>query len=223
MIIKQYGLQRTGTNIIRAIVEYNHPDVRVLPTTYGSKHAPPNWPEIVGHPELAYLVTVKDPILWTLAYHRYRRRKALDVPGGSYQPLNPLLARYVFVWAETTAQHMTVRELGINAAIVAHERILECPDWVLRYIEREFDLDHVEDPELFRNGRASRGAEEDTGSALISPQPFSDAERAWHLNDGWREDISDTDLKQLRNLVAAAVSKHPILYQACGQPTKDEL
>lgn len=44
--IKQYGMQRTGTNWTRAIIEANFQDVRVLVNVLGWKHGLPEpWPE----------------------------------------------------------------------------------------------------------------------------------------------------------------------------------
>jgi hypothetical protein len=44
---KQFGLERSGTNYVKALMEISCPDVRVLATLLGSKHAPPNLDDAV--------------------------------------------------------------------------------------------------------------------------------------------------------------------------------
>ena len=45
--IKQFGLQRSGTNAVKALLEVNFPDIRVLTTYLGNKHKPTNYQSLV--------------------------------------------------------------------------------------------------------------------------------------------------------------------------------
>ena len=45
--IKQFGLQRSGTNAVKALLEVNFPEIRVLTTYLGNKHKPTNYQTLV--------------------------------------------------------------------------------------------------------------------------------------------------------------------------------
>lgn len=100
--IKQFGLERSGTNYAKALVEMSCPDVRVLATVLGSKHAlpdldhhvdlldqgdvgiaitdltPSDFPEIVSayrDSSLAVMICVRDAVTWIDAYERHQARR----------------------------------------------------------------------------------------------------------------------------------------------------
>ncbi len=100
--IKQFGLERSGTNYAKALVEMSCPDVRVLATVLGSKHAAPDldhhvtlleqgdvgiaitdlqvsdYPQIVSayrDNSMAVMICVRDAVTWADAYERHRAKR----------------------------------------------------------------------------------------------------------------------------------------------------
>ena len=99
-IIKQFGLQRSGTNAVKAMLEVNFPDVFILTNILGNKHEcssrnamaamaaelAVSEPELdkalveeiqncVGNGEIAYIFNIKDPVSWLCSYFRYQKKK----------------------------------------------------------------------------------------------------------------------------------------------------
>lgn len=104
---KQFGLERSGTNYVKALMEISCPDVRVLATLLGSKHAPPNlddavdklavgdvgiavtdldesdFPAIIAayrEHRMGVLLCVRDAVTWIDAYERHRARREKREP-----------------------------------------------------------------------------------------------------------------------------------------------
>ena len=95
-IIKLYGLERSGTNYIKAIIEKNIINTRVLNNLYGRKHDPYIEPDLnIYNPrtdprvqtdlteseleiihqkfknkDVGYIILIKDPMSWMLSYNR---------------------------------------------------------------------------------------------------------------------------------------------------------
>lgn len=97
--IKQFGLQRSGTNALKALVELNFSDVTVLSGYLGDKHAETSWdlmlqqgrsqdPKEFGvshdavdqilreveQKTLPIIINLKDPVSWVNSYCVFRRR-----------------------------------------------------------------------------------------------------------------------------------------------------
>lgn len=72
MQIRQFGVQRSGTNVTRKLLEMNFEDVEVVEE---GKHGP-----FLGDDADAYVVTVKEPWAWLQSYWRYTSHSEWDLP-----------------------------------------------------------------------------------------------------------------------------------------------
>ena len=101
--VKQFGLERSGTNYVKALLEMSSPDVRVLATVLGSKHAPPDLEAQVARLELGDVgiaVTDLDASDFPLIIEAYRDRTMGVV----------LCVRDVVTWMDAYERHMARRE-----------------------------------------------------------------------------------------------------------------
>ena len=69
--IKQFGLQRTGTNYLRILLESNY-NVQILTNIGGWKHGFYNVPQIMKK-ELDCIVMCKNPFSWLVSLHSFLR------------------------------------------------------------------------------------------------------------------------------------------------------
>ena len=119
--IKQYGLERTGTNYLKALIESNVKDVRVLSNLFGLKHEKfkvmdyksydfkkdknvktdlnqeqvNNIRDCFIRDEIFYIVTIKNPYSWVISYNNCSWIKA------NKGPLNEKkIIRYMNRWNE---------------------------------------------------------------------------------------------------------------------------
>lgn len=70
--IKQFGLQRSGTNLLRVLLQDNF-DALVHANEGGAKHYEYRVAEVLGR-ELDCVVCVKDPFSWLTSFHRWYHR-----------------------------------------------------------------------------------------------------------------------------------------------------
>lgn len=185
MRVKQYGLQRTGTNAVKALLEDNFHNVEVLTTTYGSKHDLPE-PDVADDPELRFCVNVKDPLSWLVSYHRYRSLQAREEkPSRRIDPLTRLADVWLERWEENTYAYLSLAErYPGRSTVIQHEHLLRNPGEVVSQLERDLDLERRGGrPSLFLKGYARRGNEYTRGAELIDRDRSFD--RARHLNGKW--------------------------------------
>ena len=99
---KQFGLQRSGTNILKALIEINFTRCHVLTQFLGNKHTPKGWGEmtdllieedetdygiskeerqkisdLVESRSLRIIINIKEPIPWLESFHRYQSEKLI--------------------------------------------------------------------------------------------------------------------------------------------------
>lgn len=185
--VKQYGIQRTGTNALKALLETNCQDVDVLSSTYGSKHGFPA-DDLPG--DLRLVVSIKDPVTWVVSYYRFRSAKALDEnPPRVYDPLETLVDQSLSYWASRTAAYLRLADERERVAIVQHETLLRDPLAVLASVKEALGLCWAPgERELFRDVCMRRGGEHDRGRALVHPRWKFSPDR--HLNGDWAIGVS---------------------------------
>ena len=85
--IKQFGLQRSGTNLLRVLLQDNFAAV-VLANEGGAKHFEYRVAKVLGR-ELDCVVCVKNPFSWLTSFHRWYHRRD-DTTLGEFlsQPLS---------------------------------------------------------------------------------------------------------------------------------------
>lgn len=209
MRVKQYGLQRTGTNAVKALLEDNFHNVEVLTTTFGSKHDLPE-PDVEDDPELRFCVNIKDPLSWLVSYHRYRSMRARDeTPPRRMDPLPVLADGWLERWEENTRAYLSLAErYPERSTVIQHEYLLRSPNAVVSQLERDLDLERRGGrPSLFLKGYARRGDEYTRGAELIDRDRSFD--RARHLNGKWAVGLPHDVRQKGRDCLSGFFRDHP--------------
>jgi hypothetical protein len=160
--IKQYGLERSGTNYIRALIEENIEDVRVLSNLFGHKHK--TYTSInyknYNHKEdqevktelddetlnfikeqfinnqIYYLITVKEPYSWIVSYH-----KCYWIKENSGLLDHNKIIKYSNIWNETHKNWLeNIIYQNKKFFIVMYEDMLINPNNIVNAISTKFKL-----------------------------------------------------------------------------------
>lgn len=196
--IKLFGLQRSGTNLVKALIEANFRDAVCLGLVLGDKHGPADWaqiqawrptpailelfgendPEIhaamaaAAANELRFVVVIKNPLAWVISYFRYRKLK--DRTYGELT--SSLLRSYLGLWEQRNGQWLdfVAGQPSGQALVLRHEDMLNAPRGVMRGVARTFGLERRDGPPVTRfAGRMRRGTDRDHGTALEqTDKPF---------------------------------------------------
>lgn len=231
-IIKQFGLQRSGTNALRAIIEVNF-DLRVATNILGDKHGSISWMAMqdwaAGTPApdslspedysrlldalhgrtLKFILSVKDPVSWVSSYFRYSKKKF------EYQNPEKIL-EFTTRFSEKTLSSWQERLKGYadfiaqnpgRCLVVQHEKLLVSPESVLADFCRTFGFPLPDDPELFLEGYARRGTEEQQGDMLINRKMRFN--RDYHLDGQWVRDMPEDVLEHAVAFRDDVFGRHP--------------
>lgn len=101
--IKQYGLQRSGTNYAKSLIEMSCTNVRVLATVLGSKHAAPdleNHVDMLTRGDVGIAITDLQPDDFSLICDAYRQRELAVL----------ICVRDAVTWMDAYERHMARRE-----------------------------------------------------------------------------------------------------------------
>lgn len=228
-VIKQFGLQRSGTNALKAIIEVNTPSI-VLPTTFGNKHDEASWismdewarshvPEAGLDPDvyrralvdletrqLFCVFSVKEFASWVASYHRYQAAKAkFRDPSANLSFDQRFVLRSFESWSKVIDSFdVFVADNPDTSLLVQHERLLRAPGEVLAEFTGKSGVACSEHPELFLSGYARRGLESHRGSDLINSSV--EFNRAFHLKDEWSIGVPEGSLILARELQEAFLS-----------------
>lgn len=115
-MVKQYGLQRTGTNYVERLLRLNY-DVRVLTNKGGWKHGPYRLPELLGE-DLDCIVSIKNPLSWLWSMHKYK-------PNGEHFRTHVRNGRYINLWNEYYRAFDKLRLDHHKVIVVRYEDVLE--------------------------------------------------------------------------------------------------
>ncbi len=142
VIVKQWGLQKSGTNVTRWIIEQNLTPIRVQVHEGGWKHATPrNVEDFAGYATDAlaspdhHIVTVRDPRQWLASFKAYSRHDPPTLPSNfpqySRRPRNAdeIMRR----WAGYLDDYLSWnRSAGDqHVALVDYDRVVSDTDRVL--------------------------------------------------------------------------------------------
>lgn len=162
--IKQHGLERTGTNYIKALIESNIKDVRVLSNLFGLKHEKynkinykdynfkkdknvltdltHNEVELIKkhftNDELYYIITIKNPYSWVISYNNCKWIKP------NRGPLNEeKIIRYMDRWNKINDDWLKnlIEGKSEKTFSVMYEDLLLEPNKVITSISKKFDLE----------------------------------------------------------------------------------
>jgi hypothetical protein len=214
-LIKQYGLQRSGSNALKSLIEINFEGVFVLSDYLGNKHEPLVWETIeenlrvqdpleyligeniyevavkdVKNRHLKFIFSIKDPVSWINSYYKYQRKKFLYLNPNKEFPFNiKFCKRALSQWELNICSWLKYCELNPEVCVcIQHEEILSNPENKLKEIEIKFGLSRRQDDLVtYLKGYSKRGTDRDHGRDLINENLKFD--RNYHLSGHWRSDI----------------------------------
>jgi hypothetical protein len=135
--VKLYGLQRSGTNLVLALLDFNF-DVTVLSLILGNKHDPYSHSKVLAwnrHPKvkvssrelrsikksyldgsMRYAVVIKNPYSWLVSTQKYMRKK-FNAPHHQSMAVAPL-GKWVRRWNRHNISWLDLKESKPDQVIV---------------------------------------------------------------------------------------------------------
>ncbi len=174
MEIKQFGLQRSGTNLLRVLLQGNFAAV-VHANEGGAKHYEYRVPKSLGR-ELDCVVCVKDPFSWLTSFHRWYHRRddmtlgefllqplatASSVTDQSYSAKDPV--RY---WNELNAHWLAIPVRAHRVLVSRYEDVIEDRERAVCALAAELGLERTSDEWQAPNNRL-RALKEDYEAGSI--------------------------------------------------------
>ncbi len=236
IFIRQYGLQRSGTNIVKALCEVNFKSVYVVSEIAGNKHDPMSWDILEGNlrnlspdessfPEeyiealasnvaersLSFIFNLKDPVSWLESYYRYQCKKFnYRNPGKTFPFSRQFAEESLASWQVRIDSWIPfVQGNPDQCYVIQHERLLDNSRLILGEIEAQFGLERQGRFLQQIDGHALRGTESQHGASLIHPKQKVDKD--YHLSGRWANGIPAEYAKLAMSVFCDAKSKWPIL------------
>lgn len=147
---KQYGHYRTGTNLVKVLVEH-HLDRIVHSATLGNKHEGFNKQQFDIYnlnraPHIKLLISIKNPYSWVVSFSRWTMKDGvytdIDVP-----PLSEVSPDKIKRWC-TSFNHLYAHwiELPYEHQVVRYEDLISNPKNCLDAIRLKWDLKYKSRP-----------------------------------------------------------------------------
>jgi hypothetical protein len=207
-IIKQYGLERTGTNYIKALLDVNCKDTRVLSNMFGLKHEKFKLPNLNTYnpridknvitdlsnkeieeirekfikEEIFYLVTIKNPYSWVVSYNNCNW---INVNHGKLNK-NKII-KYIKRWNEVNGDWVEslIKGKSDNTFGFIYEDLIYDPKKIVKEIANKFNIELSKN---FKNIEKNMHPGTDVhGSKNISNSQFNKKE--YYLNQNYKKEI----------------------------------
>lgn len=218
-IIKQYGLERSGTNYIKALLEINLEDVRVLSNLYGHKHKKFDITEdkvqkynpkkdknvktdlsdqdlkvikeLFINKEINYIVSFKDPFSWVLSCHNYL---------GKGKPLSDkLIKKYITRWNVVNRDWIDkiLNNKNLNSIGVIYDDLLLNPSNVIDKISKSFNLNLKKNFSNIKN-KMKKGVDV-KGEKNIGKRKFKKTD--YYLKKEYMNKFNKNQIKLIKSLI----------------------
>lgn len=199
MEIKQFGLQRSGTNLLRVLLHDNF-DAVVHANEGGAKHFEYRVPELLGR-ELDCVICVKEPFSWLTSFHRWFHRHddtslreflsaalstTSSVTDQSYSAKNPV--RY---WNELNAHWLGIPIRTHRLFVSRYEDVIENQESAVCALAAELGLVRTSD-RWKSPKRQLRALKEDYDAGSIERREKFDA--AYYREHQYMADFDDESL-----------------------------
>jgi len=236
IFLKQFGLQRSGTNIFKALIEINFNNTHVLTKYLGGKHEATDWDTIFRHlsetvsldygidesdaeqlstlvknKELGFIFNIKEPIPWVESYHRHYLKKAKAknpkvVKELDFEWIEKRLIQWENLMTSWSKFHQENRE---NSVMVTHYGILTDARNLLESVQEKFSLQPRKGGELTDKieNYARRGTYFQHGEDLLIQSKKFDS--SYHLENQWLESFSEETLEFTKEKVSQIESRLP--------------
>ncbi len=232
--IKQFGLQRSGTNAVKALIELNFKNVIVLSNYLGNKHEATSWEimsglasyedvsefglgsheremikELIVTRTLPVVINVKEPVSWLNSYYKYQRKKVVyRNPNAEFNFSVEFSKKALTHWSENVDSWLKFHINSDNSILFRHEDVLRDMTTRMREIKDKFDLEMADCyPIGTIDGYAKRGTDKQHGEELINKNASFD--RNYHLDGGWRKDVPDEVLEYADQFSQDFFDTHP--------------
>jgi hypothetical protein len=236
IFIKQYGLPRSGTNAMKALIEINYPNVRVLTAFLGNKHDSTDWETIVSSSnskdfeeydltkddvtkikqlikavELPIIIHIKKPIPWFESYFRYQKKKIQwNNPSANLSFDIDWCRKCARLWEEKVLSWLNLaNQHPVNCIIVEHMEILVNPENVLNAIVSKFGLNISGNLISSIENVMKRGHYKEHGNDLINP--YYKFDPSYHTENKWLDNYSPEVLSFAKQEVLKIVERHEII------------
>ena len=231
--IKQFGLQRSGTNALKALLEVNFPQIRVLTTFLGNKHEPIDYMSLqencnkkdyaeyeltledvnriqkqIADRALPIIFQIKKPIPWFDSYFRYQKKKIqFRNPESNPEMDENWIIKSSAIWNRNVSSWLEFSKEYPNCVIIEHMDILTNPDRVIQDILSEFSFEKNKEIQLIEN-EMKRGHYKEHGEDLINP--YHKFDPSFHTEKKWLGNYSPELLEFAQLSVDELISNNPI-------------
>ncbi len=215
--IKQYGFQRSGTNVLKALIEINFKKTVVLSNYLGDKHDPADWTlmqknlenqdprnygltrldrwkvaRLLKRRSIPVVINVKEPISWVNSFYKYQQKKALFKNPNANFPFDLAFAEKVLTsYEKRLLSWGNFYQENDLCLVFRHEQIVSgLSGTELAEMAHKFALtpsDNFPVGEL--DGYARRGIDSQRGKDLVNDRMSFD--RRYHLENLWRKDVPE--------------------------------
>ena len=240
--VKQFGLQRSSTNTVKALLEINFVQVHVLAGYAGNKHHATDWATMAAQVQqddpadfglstqaaeqiagqiaqrtLPVIINIKEPVSWVNNYYRYSYKKALSKnPHSTFAFDRHFVEKVLPNWEANVLSWLAFHDQHPRSLVFVHEEVVAGFDQQLALIRERFGLQPAERYPTGRlDGYARRGIETQHGDELIVPRMAFD--RDYHLAGRWLQDIPPELREPLFAYRADVLRRHPRLATLFGR------
>jgi len=234
LFLKQYGLQRSGTNAVKALLEINFPNIRVLTTYLGNKHNPTDFASIkmlsqekklsdfditiddaeqiriaVESRNLPILIQIKKPIPWLDSYFRYQKKKILfSNPDANPKFNNEWVDKALEVWEKCLESWINFSNSYSKCKIIEHVEFLKNLDKTIQELANFLDIEKDKKIELLEF-QMKRGHYKEHGSDLINP--YYKFDPSFHLENKWLDNYPPELLEYAEKRVKDVLDNNNVL------------
>lgn len=234
LFIKQFGLYRSGTNAVKALLEINFPNIRVLTTYLGNKHYPTNFQTIKSLSQekelsdfditkneaemirvltesknLPVIIQIKKPIPWFDSYFRYQKKKILFTDPEAHLEFNKeWVDRGLELWEKCLESWINFSNNYSKCMIIEHVEFLENPDKTIEQITTFFDIQKNKKIELIEF-QMKRGHYKEHGSNLINP--YYKFDPSFHLENKWLDNYTPELLEYAEGKVKQVLDNNRVI------------
>jgi len=151
---KQWGLQRSGTNYLKWLLDYNFRGVKVLANQGGWKHSVPSNQSQFRAPSMysaapagieiqANFVMFREPSQWLLSFKNYAALNPPTLPSNfplicDWEPSKVQLV--MDLWVRYNTEYINLVEGGCGFYALFYEDLMSLPEVVLEWVRKHFGL-----------------------------------------------------------------------------------
>lgn len=223
--VKLYGLQRSGTNLVKALLEINFQDVTVLQSIMGSKHNPfdreqaLSWQpsdldpryvtmsveeieqvkESLRTGRMCAVLTIKNPYSWLVSYYRLRKLK-----NRNFMKWSPAYIRENLpLWIRTNSGwlHDLEKEFGDRLVVNFYDETCIDAEPLLVAAESRFSLERKGDLILSLPRATLRANDSHYGETVMSEEKFN---RNYYEQKRYRRRFTDRQKDIAESLLGEA-------------------